>query len=76
MTWQLGAGKVESKEQHSVVKSFNKEMGFNWWLSSKKIRLPMQETWVQSLGWEDPLENEMAPHSSILAWKNPSDRGT
>ena len=28
---------------------------------------PMQETWVQSLGWEDPLEEEMATHSSILA---------
>ena len=27
----------------------------------------MQETWVQSLGWEDPLEKEMATHSSILA---------
>ena len=27
----------------------------------------MWETWVQSLGWEDPLEKEMAPHSSILA---------
>ena len=27
-----------------------------------------QETWVQSLGWEDPLEKEMASHSSILAW--------
>ena len=33
-------------------------------------RLPtMQETWVQSLGWEDLLEKEMATHSSILAWK-------
>ena len=31
----------------------------------------MQETWVQSLGWEDPLEKEMAAHSSILAWKIP-----
>ena len=31
----------------------------------------MQETWVQSLGWEDPLEKEMANHSSILAWKIP-----
>ena len=29
----------------------------------------IQETWVQSLGWEDPLEKEMATHSSILAWK-------
>ena len=31
----------------------------------------MQETWVQSLGWEDPLEEEMAIHSSILAWVIP-----
>ena len=31
----------------------------------------MQETWVQSLGWEDPLEEGMATHSSILAWKIP-----
>ena len=29
------------------------------------------ETWVQSLGWEDPLEKEMATHSGILAWKIP-----
>jgi len=35
-------------------------------------RLPaMWETWVQSLGQEDPLEKEMATHSSILAWKIP-----
>ena len=31
----------------------------------------MQETWVQSLGWENPLEKEMATHSNILAWKIP-----
>ena len=31
----------------------------------------VQETWIWSLGWEDPLENEMATHSSILAWKIP-----
>ena len=30
-----------------------------------------QETWVQSLGWEDPLEKEVAAHSSILAWEMP-----
>ena len=29
----------------------------------------IQETWVQSLGWEDLLENAMATHSSILAWR-------
>ena len=34
-----------------------------------------QETWVRSLGREDPLEKEMATHSSILAWKTPMDRG-
>ena len=31
----------------------------------------IREIWVQSLGWEDPLEKEMATHSSILAWKIP-----
>ena len=35
----------------------------------------MQETWVQSLGQEDPLEKGMATHSSILAWSIPMDRG-
>ena len=35
----------------------------------------MQETWVRSLGWEDPLEEGMATHTSILAWRMPMDRG-
>ena len=35
----------------------------------------MLETWVQSLSPQDPLEEGMAAHSSILAWKNPMDRG-
>ena len=35
----------------------------------------MQETWVLSLGWDDPLEEEMATHSSILAWRISTDRG-
>ena len=48
---------------------------------AQRIKNPpaMQETqkmWVQSLGWEDPLEEEMATHSRILAWENPIDRGT
>ena len=34
----------------------------------------MRETWVQSLGWEDALEEGMATHSSMLAWKIPTDR--
>ena len=36
-----------------------------------KRLLTMRETQVQSLGWEDPLEKEMAIHSSVLAWKIP-----
>ena len=32
---------------------------------------PMRETWVRSLGWEDPLEKETATYSSILTWKIP-----
>ena len=36
-----------------------------------RIRLPMQEMQVSSLGWEDPLEEEMATNSSILAWEIP-----
>ena len=35
----------------------------------------MWESWVQALGWEDPLEESVASHSSILAWRIPVDRG-
>ena len=35
----------------------------------------MWETWVRSLGWEDPLEEGMATHSNTLAWRIPMDRG-
>ena len=35
----------------------------------------MRETWVRSLGQEDPLEEGMATHSGILAWRIPMDRG-
>ena len=39
-------------------------------MEKKKKNLPaMQEIWVQFLGWEDPLEKEMATHSSILAYR-------
>ena len=40
-----------------------------WWLSG--ICLPVQETQVQSLGQEDPLEKEIATHFSLLAWEIP-----
>jgi len=50
-------------------------MGPRWQISlvaQTVKRVPTTwETWVQSLGWEDLLEKEMATHSSILAWKIP-----
>ena len=45
-------------------------IGIPWWFTVKSLPA-MQETWVLSLGWQDPLEKEMATHSSILAWKIP-----
>ena len=51
----------------------------NSWASlvAQLIKNPpaMQETWVRSLGSEDPLENGKATHSSILAWRIPTERG-
>ena len=49
-------------------------MGF---LVAQMVKNPpvMQESWVRSLGWEDSLEEGMATHSSILAWRLPMDRG-
>ena len=51
-------------------------MGWAPLVSQTVKNLPaMQEPWVRSLGWEDPLKEEMATHSSILAWRIPMDRG-
>jgi len=52
-----------------------KQILMHCWASvvAQKLKdLPgMRETWVRSLGWEDPLEKEMATHSSTLAWRIP-----
>ena len=40
-----------------------------------KILSAMQETVVQSLGWEDPLEEDLGTHSIFLVWRIPTDRG-
>ena len=48
--------------------------GFTWTslvAQTVKRLSTMRETWVRSLGWEDPLEKEMAIHSSTIAWKVP-----
>ena len=45
---------------------------FSFLIAQLVKNLPaMQETWVLSLGWENPLEKEKATHSSILAWRIP-----
>ena len=41
------------------------------WVKNLPAMQKTQETWVQSLGWEDPLEKEMATVSGILAWETP-----
>ena len=47
---------------------FTFELTLDW---TEKNLPALQETWIQSLGWEDPLEEAMATHSSILAWRIP-----
>ena len=53
-------------------------VGINWtFLVAQTVKnlAAVWETWVRSLGWEDPLEEDMATHSSILAWRIPTDGG-
>ena len=60
-----------------VDRASNQQVPFNVSLMAQTVKnLPsVQETQVQSLNWEDPLEEDMATHSSILAWRIPTDRG-
>ena len=46
-----------------------REIGASQMAQWERICLPMQGTWVGTLSWEDPLEEEMATHPSILAWE-------
>ena len=45
--------------------------GLPRWLKQAPVKQETQETWVQSLSWEDDLEKEMASRSSVLAWRIP-----
>ena len=69
-------------KRHNMIDSLAQNLRWLYNLSLKERgaslvaqrlkRLPtMRETWVRTLGWEDPLEKEMATHSSILAWRIP-----
>ena len=62
-----GLGRSPGEERHYPLK-------YSWaFLVAQMVKnLPvMQETWVRSLGWEDPLGKGMATHSSILTWRIP-----
>ena len=73
MTW------IMSEDlRYNMVTIFDNTVLYNWNLLTTSLvaqmvkNLPvMQETWVWSLGWEDPLEKGLATHSSILAWRIP-----
>ena len=58
---------------HRVLLHFNRGIISSVFLggSDGKESAAIQETWVRSLGWEDPLEKRMVTHSSILAWRIP-----
>ena len=69
-----------SRESKSVETESSLVGALGWGgasLVAQKVKNPpaMQETWVQTLGWEDPLEKGTAIHPSILAWRIPMDRG-
>ena len=53
---------------------FSASLVVQWFKKKKKICLPVKETWVQSQSQEDPLEEEMAAHSGILAWEIPCQK--
>ena len=67
--WAAVYGVAQSRTR---LKRLSSSKIYNFPGGSKVKNLPaMQKTWVQSLGWEDPLEEGMATHTSILAWKIP-----
>ena len=70
---RLAVGQVRALDLEMERKGQICELFWRASLVAQIVKNPpaMWETWVQSLGWEDPLEKGKATHSSILAWKNP-----
>ena len=64
---------TEKKKKTKPKSYFRHHRELLWWLSGKRSCL--HETWLRSLGREDPLQKEIATHSRILAWRISQDRG-
>ena len=69
------SSRFSSKMNTVASRLVGKYFGASLVASSVKNLPAMQKTCVRFLGWEDPLEKEMATHSSIFAWRIPVDRG-
>ena len=74
ISWVLSLSTVILEPKNIKSATFSP---FTTFLVAQMVKnLPaMQETWVQSLGWEDALQKGMAKYSSTLAWRIPMDRG-
>ena len=62
---------MRNDKHGEIIENLATQHGFPWSLQMAKSLPAMQETQVWPLGWEDPLEEGMATHSSILAWRIP-----
>ena len=62
-------GFCKTKQNDCDCSEFSDELFLSLVAQLVKNLPAMQETWVRSLGWEDPLEKGMATHSSVLAWR-------
>ena len=68
MELQINSLETRIEKMQEMFNKDLEEIGASLVAQRLKHLPAMWETWVQSLGWEDPLEKEMATHSSILAW--------
>ena len=73
ISWMEEPGRLQSMGSHRVGHDWSDLAAAAAAAGDQTVKNPpaTQETWVWSLGWEDPLEEGMATHSSILAWKIP-----
>ena len=67
--WAPGSSRSHPRSPHPHFRLHIEKVWASQVAQRKRICVPVQETWVQPLGWEGPLQKETATHSGILAWK-------